>query len=153
MPDMDSYDFLQRVTQEIKIPVIMMGVDDITSARMKAIEKGACEYWRKPLNENHINNMWQHVVTIQQHDQILRILEVKTGQKIMKRDHESATKETNACEINDYNHHYQPPTKNNRLSWSTPKLHEQFLRAVNQLGIDSKIFCQIFLFSLFFIFQ
>ncbi|KAK2385612.1 hypothetical protein P8452_40319 [Trifolium repens] len=138
MPDMDSYDFVRLVTQEIKIPVIMMGVDDdTTSARMKAIEKGACEYWVKPLNVNHINNMWQHVVTIQQHDQILRILEVKTGQKIMKRD-ESATKETNACVLekpSDDNHHYQPPTKKNRLSWSQ-ELHEKFLRAVNQLGMD-----------------
>ncbi|GAU12851.1 hypothetical protein TSUD_73380 [Trifolium subterraneum] len=101
MPDMNSYDFLQRVTQEIKIPIIMMGVDDdTTNARMKAIEKGACEYWRKPLNKNHINNMWQHVATIQEQDQILRILET------------------------------------NRVSWSSPKLHEQFLRVVNQIGID-----------------
>ncbi|GAU14083.1 hypothetical protein TSUD_169080 [Trifolium subterraneum] len=101
MPDMDSYVFLQRVTQEIKIPIIMMGVDDdIINARMKAIEKGACEYWSKPLNGNHINNMWQHVATIEQQDQILRILE------------------------------------NNRVSWSSPKLHEQFLRVVNQIGID-----------------
>jgi two-component response regulator (ARR-B family) len=156
MPDMDSYEFVRLVTQEIKIPVIMMGVDDdITSARMKAIEKGACEYWLKPLNVNHINNMWQHVVTIQEHDQILRILEVKTGQKIMRRDESaSATKETNACVLekhSDDNYHYQLPTKKNRLSWS-PELHEKFLRAVNQLGMDSKIFCQIFLFSLFLYF-
>jgi two-component response regulator (ARR-B family) len=94
---------------------------------MNAIEKGACEYWLKPLNEKHINNMWQHVATIQQHDQIQRILEVKTAQKLMKRDEESATKETNACVLE---------TKNNRVSWRSPQLQEQFLRAVNQLGID-----------------
>ncbi|CAJ2639870.1 unnamed protein product [Trifolium pratense] len=138
MPDMDSYEFLQRVTQEIKIPIIMMGVDDTTNARMKSIEKGACEYWVKPLNVNHINNMWQHVVTIQDQDQICRILEVKTGLKIMKRNHETATKETNAYVLEKYsdNDHDQPPTKKNRLSWSDPKLKEQFLKVVNQLGID-----------------
>ncbi|GAU30370.1 hypothetical protein TSUD_57810 [Trifolium subterraneum] len=90
MPDMDSYEFLQRVTQEIKIPVIMMSVEYTASARVKAIEKGACDYWLKPLNVNHINYMRQDVATFQQHDQIQR-------------------------------------------SW---RLQEQFLRAVNQLGID-----------------
>ncbi|CAJ2673584.1 unnamed protein product [Trifolium pratense] len=59
MSDMDSYQFLQCVTQEIKIPVIMMCADNTTSERMNAIEKGACDYWLKPLNVNHINNMWQ----------------------------------------------------------------------------------------------
>ncbi|GAU42038.1 hypothetical protein TSUD_90720 [Trifolium subterraneum] len=129
MPDMDSYEFLQHVTQEIKIPVIMMSCvdDDTTSARMKAIEKGASDYWLKPLNVNHINNMWQHVATIQQHDQIQRILEVKTGQKLMKRDEQSARKETNVCVLE---------TKNNRVSWQLPELQQQFLIAVNQLGID-----------------
>ncbi|GAU30375.1 hypothetical protein TSUD_57860 [Trifolium subterraneum] len=127
MPDMDSYEFLRRVTQEIKIPVIMMSVEYTASARVKAIEKGAFDYWLKPLNVNHINYMRQHVATFQQHDQIQRILEVKTAQKLMKRDEESATKETNACVLE---------TKNNRVSWRSPRLQEQFLRAVNQLGID-----------------
>ncbi|KAL5076662.1 hypothetical protein RYX36_015646 [Vicia faba] len=64
MPDMNSYHFLQHVTQQIKIPVIMMCVDQsITpSLMMKAIEKGAYGYWIKPLSEGQINNIWQHVV-------------------------------------------------------------------------------------------
>jgi two-component response regulator (ARR-B family) len=127
MPDMDSYEFLQHVTQEIKIPVIMMSVEYTASARVKAIEKGACDYWLKPLNVNHINYMRQDVATFQQHDQIQRILEVKTGQKLMKRDEQSARKETNACVLE---------TKNNRVSWQLPELQQQFLIAVNQLGID-----------------
>ncbi|CAJ2654348.1 unnamed protein product [Trifolium pratense] len=114
MSDMDSYDFVQHVTQEIKIPVIMMGVDDTASERMN----GACDYWLKPLNPNYIKNMWQHVATIQ-HDQTETVSEVvKTGQKRKKRDEESETKK-------------------NRVSWvSSSELQEKFVRAVNQLGIE-----------------
>ncbi|CAI8605222.1 unnamed protein product [Vicia faba] len=59
MPDMNSYHFLQHVTQQIRIPVIMMCVDQSTtpSLVMKAIEKGACGYWIKPLSEVAWNNV------------------------------------------------------------------------------------------------
>nr|QSD99632.1 MYB family transcription factor [Melilotus albus] len=85
MSDMDSYDFLKEITQQINIPAIMMGVDESESATMKAIANGACEYWIKPLSEDQINNMWQHVtrkvVNENEHDQILEILEVKGTEK------------------------------------------------------------------------
>nr|QSD99643.1 MYB family transcription factor [Melilotus albus] len=114
MSDMDSYDFLKEITQQINIPAIMMGVDGSESTMMKAIANGACEYWIKPLNEDQINNMWQHVtrkvVNENEHDQILETLES--------------------------NHNYQPPKKKNRLSWSQ-ELNQEFLRAVNQFGLDN----------------
>jgi hypothetical protein len=41
---------------------------------------------------------------------------------------------------------YQPPTKKNRLKWSQA-MHQEFLRAVNQFGLDSKILCHFFFLS------
>ncbi|KAL5070769.1 hypothetical protein RYX36_021656 [Vicia faba] len=89
---MNSYHFLQHVTQQIRIPVIMMCVDQSTtpSLVMKAIEKGACGYWIKPLSEGQIKNIWQHVVRKvlkenNQHDQVLEILNVlkkKEGKEV-----------------------------------------------------------------------
>ncbi|CAI8595474.1 unnamed protein product [Vicia faba] len=88
MPDMNSYHFLQHVTQQIRIPVIMMCVDQskTPSLVMKAIEKGACGYWIKPLSEGQIKNIWQHVVRKvlkenNQHDQVLEILNVLKKKK------------------------------------------------------------------------
>ncbi|KAL5055705.1 hypothetical protein RYX36_036387 [Vicia faba] len=54
IPNMNSYHFLQHVTQQIRIPVIMMCVDQSTTPR---IEKGACGYWIKPLSEVTWNNV------------------------------------------------------------------------------------------------
>ncbi|CAI8587092.1 unnamed protein product [Vicia faba] len=53
---------------------------------MKAIEKGACGFWIKPLSEGQINKIWQHVVRKvlkenNQHDQVLEILNVKDLKK------------------------------------------------------------------------
>ncbi|KAL5069937.1 hypothetical protein RYX36_020824 [Vicia faba] len=70
----------------------MMCVDQSTtpSLVMKAIEKGACGYWIKPLSEGQIKNIWQHVVRKvlkenNQHDQVLEILNVlekKEGKEV-----------------------------------------------------------------------
>ncbi|XP_058746102.1 two-component response regulator ORR26-like [Vicia villosa] len=84
MTDMDSNNFLQHVAQQIKIPIIMMSVDQSTSPSlvMKAVEKGACGYWIKPLSEGQIKNMWQHVVRKvlkenNQNDHVLKTLNAK----------------------------------------------------------------------------
>jgi len=167
MPDMDSYDFVRRVTQQINIPVISKNIyiiitilqklyhiinsfiylcmtllcavmcdDGSTSAVIKAIANGACEYWIKPLIENQIKNMWQcvarKVLNENKHD--LGVLKVK-GQS--KRG-------------SDDNANYQLLTKKNRISWRS-ELHQQFLRVVTELGLDSKnLFPIIFiLFSYF----
>ncbi|XP_006580820.1 two-component response regulator ORR21-like [Glycine soja] len=61
MPYGDSYEFLQHVTVETNIPVIMMSLDDAKSTVMKAIIDGACDYRIKPLHENQFKIMWKHV--------------------------------------------------------------------------------------------
>jgi len=107
-----------------------MGVNGSTSGAMKAIENGACEYFVKPLSDDLIKNMCQHVarktLNENKHDQI----HVDNG-----------TKETHVDVVEKDN--YQPPTKKNRLSWSQ-SMHQEFLRAVNQFGLDSKILCHLF---------
>ncbi|KAG4926788.1 hypothetical protein JHK82_052571 [Glycine max] len=54
MPYVDSLQFLQHVTNETNVPVIMMSLDDAQSTVMKAIRNGACNYWLKPLQESLI---------------------------------------------------------------------------------------------------
>ncbi|KAG4395864.1 hypothetical protein GLYMA_19G051800v4 [Glycine max] len=58
MPYVDSLQFLQHVTNETNVPVIMMSLDDAQSTVMKAIRNGACNYWLKPLQESLIKVMW-----------------------------------------------------------------------------------------------
>ncbi|CAL5215241.1 unnamed protein product [Lathyrus oleraceus] len=129
MFDMDSYEFVRYVTQEIKIPVIMMCVDGSTNAVMKSIINGACDYWIKPLNENQIKNMWQHVAR--------NFLNENKKQEI---NPENLNVESNVIqeevEIDKDNHELR--TEKSRLAWS-PELHKKFINAVTKLGIDRAV--------------
>nr|QSD99763.1 MYB family transcription factor [Melilotus albus] len=124
MPNMDAYHFVQHATEKLNIPVIMMSVDPTKSSVMKSISYGACAYWTKPLYEDQFKTMWQHVVRkglIENKElEISASLEVQ-GLTKRGREDDDAPKETNV--------------KKARLSWS-PKLHQRFLWAVNQLGLD-----------------
>nr|QSD99668.1 MYB family transcription factor [Melilotus albus] len=124
MPNMDSYDFVQHATEQLNIPVIMMSFDLNESSVTKSITYGACAYWTKPLYEEQFKTMWQHVVRkgLEENKkfEIIESMEVQ-GQRKREREDDDVPKETNA--------------KKARLSWS-PKLHQRFLWAINQLGLD-----------------
>ncbi|GAU51821.1 hypothetical protein TSUD_416060, partial [Trifolium subterraneum] len=62
IPNQNTYAFVQLMTSQLKIPVIMMSLDNQLHSVMNSISNGACSYWAKPLNENLFKNMWQHVV-------------------------------------------------------------------------------------------
>ncbi|XP_058734323.1 two-component response regulator ARR14-like [Vicia villosa] len=139
MPDMDSYEFLQHVTQEIKIPVIMMCADGSTNAVMKSVVNGACDYWIKPLNENQIKNMWQHVAR--------SVMKENKKQEINR---EKLNVEGSKTAVEDYIMIQDTETDKNkqeiqaeksrlaRLAWS-PDLHKKFVDAVIELGADRAV--------------
>ncbi|XP_058764097.1 two-component response regulator ARR11-like [Vicia villosa] len=61
MPNMDSYEFLQYVTIQHRIPVIVISSDGTKSSVMNSVIYGACDYWVQPLHEKQFKTMWQHV--------------------------------------------------------------------------------------------
>ncbi|XP_050919696.1 two-component response regulator ORR21 [Lathyrus oleraceus] len=58
---MDSYNFVQYVTLQHKIPVIVISSDATESSVLKSIIHGACDYWVQPLHEKQFKTMWGHV--------------------------------------------------------------------------------------------
>ncbi|XP_012567278.1 two-component response regulator ARR14-like isoform X2 [Cicer arietinum] len=162
MQDMNSYDFILHVTQQIKIPVIMMSSDGTTSSVMRAIENGACDYWIKPLHEKQIKNMWIHAarklmnenkkqeinrknlefegkkIKGEKDDLILGLIDATSeGVKIDPKEGCSKViveKSDYVIEKDNLNEN-EPSTKKARVAW-TVELHQQFVRAVKQLGVD-----------------
>ncbi|PON45926.1 Two-component response regulator [Parasponia andersonii] len=157
MPDMDGYKLLEHVGLEMDLPVIMMSADGRTSAVMKGIRHGACDYLIKPIREEELKNIWQHVVrkkwnenkdfensgSLEDNDRNKRVNddtdyassvnEETEGLKGQKK--RSNNKEEDDCELeND-----DPSTsKKPRVVWSV-ELHQQFVSAVNQLGLDKAV--------------
>jgi len=104
-----------------------MAVDFTKSSIMKSIQCGACTYWTKPLVEKEVKIMWQHVLrngsTENKEYEIVGSSVVQENRKRGRED-ANASKETHA--------------KKARLSWSQ-ELHQRFLCAVSQLGLDSML--------------
>ncbi|KAF5750102.1 two-component response regulator ARR2 isoform X2 [Tripterygium wilfordii] len=158
MPDMDGYKLLEHVGLEMDLPVIMMSADGRTSAVMKGIRHGACDYLIKPIREEELKNIWQHVVrkkwnenreiehsgSVEDNDQhkdgnddIEYASSVNDG---MEGTVKAQKKRSNSKEEDDGELENDDPTtsKKPRVVWSV-ELHQQFVGAVNQLGIDKAV--------------
>ncbi|KAF8398931.1 hypothetical protein HHK36_014796 [Tetracentron sinense] len=157
MPDMDGFKLLEHVGLEMDLPVIMMSADGRTSAVMQGIKHGACDYLIKPIRIEELKNIWQHVVrkkwngnkeleqsgSVEDNDRHGRggddaeyassVNEGTDGSwKVQKKRRDSKEDEDDGELDND-----DPSTsKKPRVVWSV-ELHQQFVSAVNQLGIDS----------------
>ncbi|KAF9673788.1 hypothetical protein SADUNF_Sadunf10G0060300 [Salix dunnii] len=158
MPDMDGFKLLELVGLEMDLPVIMMSADGRTSAVMRGIRHGACDYLIKPIREEELKNIWQHVIRKkwnenkeQEHsgsfedndcykqgnDDIENASSVNEGEegvlKGQKKRNIAKEEDDNELENDD-----PSASKKPRVVWSV-ELHQQFVSAVNQLGIDKAV--------------
>jgi len=158
MPDMDGFKLLELVGLEMDLPVIMMSADGRTNLVMRGIRHGACDYLIKPVREEELKNIWQHVVrkkknenkehehsgSLDDNDRHKRgsddaeyASSVNEGAegllKIQKKRRDAKEEDDGELENDD------PSTaKKPRVVWSV-ELHQQFVSAVNQLGIDKAV--------------
>ncbi|KAJ0981255.1 hypothetical protein J5N97_009510 [Dioscorea zingiberensis] len=158
MPDMDGFKLLELVGLEMDLPVIMMSADGSTNAVMKGIKHGACDYLIKPVRMEELKNIWQHVVrkkwnenkelenscSLEDSEQQRRVIDeaeyassVNDGTDSTWR---SQKKKRDAKEDDDGELDSEDPSasKKPRVVWSV-ELHQQFVNAVNQLGIDKAV--------------
>ncbi|CAK9138934.1 unnamed protein product [Ilex paraguariensis] len=158
MPDMDGFKLLEYVGLEMDLPVIMMSADDGKNVVMKGITHGACDYLIKPVRIEALRNIWQHVVRKKRHEwkdaeQVGSVEDGERQQKLAEdADYSSSANESNwrnskrrRDEEEDAEERDDTCTmKKPRVVWSV-ELHQQFVAAVNQLGIDSMDLYQLFL--------
>jgi len=131
-----------------------MSGDSTTSAVMKGIRHGACDYLIKPVREEELRNIWQHVVRKiwnenKEHDNSgsmedsdwnrrgnddTEYTSVADEAEVVK-----APKKRSSLKEEDIELESDDPatSKKPRVVWSV-ELHQQFVSAVNQLGLDSK---------------
>lgn len=127
---------------------------------MKGVKHGACDYLIKPIRFEELKNIWQHVVRKrrnenkdhEQSDSVEESDRLKRGSD----DAEYTSSVNNVADISwkarkkrrdakedvddgDLENEDSSISKKPRVVWSV-ELHQQFVNAVNQLGIDSKNF-------------
>lgn len=158
MPDMDGFKLLEHVGLEMDLPVIMMSADERTNLVMRGVQHGACDYLIKPIRHEELTNIWQHVVrkkcnlnkendhssSFEDNDRAKEgtddaeyaspIIERADGVlKSAKKKRESKEDDDPEMENDD-----TAAAKKPRVVWSV-ELHQQFVCAVNQLGIDKAV--------------
>ena len=131
----------------------VMSADDGKNVVMKGVTHGACDYLIKPIRMEALKNIWQHVVRKRKNEckdleQSGSVEEVRGDRQqkqpedadfsssandgSWKKSKRREDEEEEAEERDDASALKKP-----RVVWSV-ELHQQFVAAVNQLGIDSK---------------
>ncbi|CAL9249000.1 unnamed protein product, partial [Arabidopsis halleri] len=159
MPGMNGYKLLQQVgLLELDLPVIMMSVDGRTATVMTGINHGACDYLIKPIRPEELKNIWQHVVrrkcvmkkelrnsqALEDNknsgslETVFSASECSEGSLMKRRKKKkkrSVDREDNEDDLDLLN---PGNSKKSRVVWSI-ELHQQFVNAVNKLGIDKAV--------------
>ncbi|KAK4586566.1 hypothetical protein RGQ29_023637 [Quercus rubra] len=152
MPDMDGFKLLEHIGLEMDLPVIMMSADDGKQVVMKGVTHGACDYLIKPVRIEALKNIWQHVVRKKKNEwkdleQSGSVEEGDRQQKLSEDvDYSSSANEgnwKNSKKRKDEEEETEDrddtsTLKKPRVVWSV-ELHQQFVAAVNQLGIDKAV--------------
>ncbi|KAK9287838.1 hypothetical protein L1049_016280 [Liquidambar formosana] len=152
MPDMDGFKLLEYIGLEMDLPVIMMSADDGKNVVMKGVTHGACDYLIKPVRIEALKNIWQHVVRKKKNEwkDLEHSGSVEEGDRQPKQsedaDYSSSVNEGNwrnakrrKDEEDEAEERDDTSTlKKPRVVWSV-ELHQQFVAAVNQLGIDKAV--------------
>ncbi|XP_061349122.1 two-component response regulator ARR2-like isoform X2 [Gastrolobium bilobum] len=152
MPDMDGFKLLEHIGLEMDLPVIMMSADDGKNVVMKGVTHGACDYLIKPVRIEALKNIWQHVVRKRKNEwkDTEQSGSADEGDRQQKAsddaDYSSSANEgtwRNSKKRRDEEEEAEErddtsTLKKPRVVWSV-ELHQQFVAAVDQLGIDKAV--------------
>lgn len=112
---------------------------------MQGVRNGACDYLVKPVRIQELQNIWQHVVrrNKQQQQRPTAIVESSNisgdddNNNNNNNNNDDDEDEDDEGEESGHENEDQTTHRKPRLFWSV-ELHQKFVDAVNQLGLDSQ---------------
>ena len=138
----------------------VMSADDGKHVVMKGVTHGACDYLIKPVRIEALKNIWQHVVrkrkdewkdyeqsgSVEEGDQPQKQSEDADYSSSANEGNWKSSKKRKDDEDETDERDDTSTLKKQRVVWSV-ELHQQFVAAVNQLGINSMFpFRMLYLF-------
>nr|BBK07877.1 algal B-type response regulator [Coccomyxa sp. KJ] len=131
MPDMDGFKLLEHIGLELDLPVIMMSSNGETNVVLRGVTHGAVDFLIKPVRVEELRNVWQHVVR-RKRDQ------AKDSRDISDEEGTDDGKPRDKKRKERRDSDDGVSAKKARVVWSV-EMHQQFVQAVNQLGIDKAV--------------
>lgn len=120
-----------------------MSVDGRTATVMTGINHGACDYLIKPIRLEELKNIWQHVVrrkcTINKNSISSSSSSLGSLFSVSGVSEGSLKRRKNKRRVDSEEDDLLDPgnsSKKSRVVWSM-ELHQQFVKAINHLGIES----------------
>ncbi|EIE27570.1 CheY-like protein [Coccomyxa subellipsoidea C-169] len=145
MPDMDGFKLLEHIGLELDLPVIMMSSNGETNVVLRGVTHGAVDFLIKPVRVEELRNVWQHVVR-RKRDQA--VSQARDSRDISDEEgtddgkpRDKKRKEVILVLWWDMQRRDSDDgvsAKKARVVWSV-EMHQQFVQAVNQLGIDKAV--------------
>ncbi|GAB4826037.1 hypothetical protein Ancab_008906 [Ancistrocladus abbreviatus] len=162
LPIINGFQLVQKIDEEFGLPVVLMSADTKEDIVLTSLQHGALFYYSKPLEQMHLEKLWQ-LVYIHRRDQ--RNQARRGAQPCELNNHENAINLDDIDEefallegIQDnleqrhskgqkYGKDDEEMTesraatskpKKHKMVWS-PKLHNQFLEALDLLGPDNAV--------------
>ncbi|XP_019091137.1 PREDICTED: putative two-component response regulator ARR19 [Camelina sativa] len=151
MPEIDGLQALKSIASKMDLPVMIMSDDNQTESVMKAIVHGACDYVLKPVKEDKIANLWQHIVR----KEVMSKRNISPSRPLITWNGELQPVQSDLLQFNVFNkHNYNHKTRNQdsgernieiidkrvwkktrkqRMTW-TKDLHKKFLEAIEING-------------------
>ncbi|XP_011017981.1 PREDICTED: two-component response regulator ARR12 isoform X2 [Populus euphratica] len=158
MPDMDGFKLLELVGLEMDLPVIMLSSHGDKEFVYKGITHGAVDYLLKPVRLEELKNIWQHVIRRKkwypqdqnrspnqdkggdgagEGDQVTSTGSADQNGKVNRKRKDQDEEEEGEGEDGNDNEE-SGNQKKPRVVWSV-ELHQKFVSAVNQLGLDKAV--------------
>jgi len=119
-----------------------MYVDNRKPSMKKVVKLGACDYWTKPLHDNRFESMWIHVFK-----KYISEDKMKKDTSRMKVEDDDKIREIsdNPQFVLSYHNLDESSTGKNHVVW-LPELHDEFVKAIEEVGIESMILHCLFFF-------
>lgn len=138
MPDMDGFKLLESIGLELEVPVIMMSSDSDTNVVLRGVTHGAVDFLIKPVRIEELRNVWQHVIRRRSSQMSRGATAEESGveQDINSRTSQGTKRKD--VEVIRAEHEGGSTGKKPRVVWSV-EMHQQFVYAVNTLGIDKAV--------------
>ncbi|KAI4380596.1 hypothetical protein MLD38_006769 [Melastoma candidum] len=158
MPEIDGFKLLETVVFEMDLPVIMLSSYGDTKLVMRGVYHGASDYLVKPVRMEELKNIWQHVIRKNFNSKLkndcpnldkVNDREVGVvgnmaasgdlpGKLTKRRKEQNEDDEDEDSEDGGQENEEPSSQKKPRVVWSV-ELHQKFINAVNQLGLEKAV--------------
>ncbi|KAI4377194.1 hypothetical protein MLD38_014865 [Melastoma candidum] len=159
MPEIDGFKLLETVVFEMDLPVIMLSSYGDTKLVMRGVYHGASDYLVKPVRMEELKNIWQHVLRKNFNSKakndcpnLDKVDDREVGVvsnvaasgdlpgNLTKRRKEQNDDDDEDEDSEDGGQENEEPSsqKKPRVVWSV-ELHQKFIDAVNQLGLEKAV--------------